>query len=139
MSNGVRAPRACRPAARIAEERARLRPLKVKPEELALRFPVMVGPTAEVRHEGRSYSMPPEATGIPGTLYLYRDRVRIVAGRLEAIHPRQFEPGARSMLPEHRASLIAAVSGRRAKRYLERERLLALGRPALEYLTELTL
>jgi len=28
------------PAARIAEEHARLRPLKVKPEELALRFPV---------------------------------------------------------------------------------------------------
>ena len=40
------------PAARIAEERARLRPLKIKPEELALRFPVMVGPTAMVTHEG---------------------------------------------------------------------------------------
>lgn len=126
------------PAARIAEERARLRPLKVKPEELALRFPVMVGPTAEVRHEGRTYSMPPEAIGIAGTLYLYRERVRIVAGRFEATHPRQFESGARSTLPEHRAQLVAAVSGQRAKRYLEREHLLALGRPALEYLTELT-
>jgi hypothetical protein len=42
------------------------------------------------------------------------------------------------MLPEHRASLVAAVSGGRAKRYLEREHLLELGRPALEYLTELT-
>ena len=51
------------PAARIAEERARLRPLKVAPEELALRFPVMVGPTAMVMHEGRAYSMPPEAIG----------------------------------------------------------------------------
>jgi transposase len=126
------------PAARIAEERARLRPLKIKPEELALRFPVMVGPTAMVTHEGRTYSMPPEAIGIAGTLYLYRERVRIVAGRFEAEHPRQFEPGARSTLPEHRAQLLAAVSGRRAKRYLEREHLLALGRPALEYLTELT-
>jgi len=126
------------PAARIAEERARLRPLKVKPEELALRFPVMVGPTAIVSHEGRTYSMPPEAIGIAGTLYLYREQVRIVAGRFEAEHPRQLEPGARSMLPEHRALLVAAVSGRRAKRYLEREHLLALGRPALEYLTELT-
>lgn len=126
------------PAARIAEERARLRPLKVKPEDLALRFPVMVGPTAMVVHEGRTYSMPPEAIGIAGTLYLYRDRVRILAGRFEALHPRQVEPGARSTLPEHRAQLVAAVSGRRAKRYLEREHLLALGRPALEYLTELT-
>lgn len=126
------------PAARMPQERARLRPLKIKPEELALRFPVMVGPTGIVAHEGRTYSMPPEAIGIAGTLFLYRERVRIVAGRFEALHPRQMEPGARSMLPEHRAQLVAAVSGRRAKRYLEREHLLALGRPALEYLTELT-
>jgi len=126
------------PAARIAAERARLRPLKVKPEELALRFPVMVRPTGVVSHEGRTYSMPPEAIGIPGTLYLYRERVRIVAGRFQAEHPRQLEPGAHSMLPEHRAQLVAAVSGRRAKRYLEREHLLALGGSALEYLTEIT-
>ncbi len=33
---------------------------------------------------------------------------------------------------------MAAVSGKRAKRYLQREHLLALGRAALEYLTELT-
>jgi transposase len=126
------------PGARMAAERARLRPLKVQPEALALRFPVMVGPTAIVSHDGRTYSMPPEAIGIPGTLYLYRERVRIVAGRFEAEHPRQTQPGARSMLPEHRAQLVAAVSGRRAKRYLEREHLLALGGSALEYLTEIT-
>ena len=36
------------PAQRMTEECARLRPLKVKPEELALRFPVMVGPTGMV-------------------------------------------------------------------------------------------
>ena len=30
------------------------------------------------------------------------------------------------------------MSGKRAKRYLQREHLLALGRAALEYLTELT-
>ena len=126
------------PASRIAEERARLRPLKVKPEELALRFPVMVGPTGMVVHEGRSYSMPPEAIGIAGTLYLYRERVRIVAGRHEASHDRLREPGTRTTLPEHRAQSVAALSGRRAKRYLEREHLLELGRPALDYLTELT-
>jgi transposase len=126
------------PAIRMTEERARLRPLKVKPEELALRFPVMVGPTGMVVHEGRAYSMPPEAIGIAGTLYLYRERVRIVAGRHEASHERLREPGARTTLPEHRAQSVAALSGRRAKRYLEREHLLELGRPALDYLTELT-
>ena len=122
----------------MAEERARLRPLKVKPEELALRFPVRVGPTGMVVHEGRAYSMPPEAIGIAGTLYLYRERVRIVAGRHEAAHERLHEPGARTTLPEHRAQSVAAVSGKRAKRYLEREHLLELGRPALDYFTELT-
>src|SRR5204863_6743489 len=99
---------------------------------------VVVGPTAEVIHQTHTYSMAPDAIGIPGTLFLYGDRVRIVAGRFEAVHARLFEPGAKSTLPEHRAQHVAAVSGKRAKRYLQREHLLALGRPALEYLTELT-
>jgi transposase len=126
------------PAVRLAEERPRLRPLKVAPVDLALRVPVVVGPTAEVLHDTHSYSMAPDAIGIPGTLFLYRDRVRVVAGRFEAVHQRLFERGAKSTLPEHRAEHVAAVSGKRAKRYLQREHLLALGRPALEYLTELT-
>jgi len=82
--------------------------------------------------------MPPDAIGIPGTLFLHRDRVRIVTGRFEAVHQRLFEPHAKSTLPEHRAQQVAAVSGKRAKRYLQREHLLALGPPALDYLTELT-
>jgi transposase len=126
------------PAIRLEDERPRLRALKVAPADLALRVPVVVGPTAEVIHDTHPYSMAPDAIGIPGTLFLYRDRVRIVAGRFEAVHQRLFEPGAKSTLPEHRAQHVAAVSGKRAKRYLQREHLLALGRPALEYLTELT-
>ncbi len=66
------------PAARLAEEAPRLRPLKVRPEELALRIPVYVGPTGTVMHDGHAYSMPPEAISMPGTLYLYAHRVRIV-------------------------------------------------------------
>ena len=126
------------PAVRLAEERPRLRPVKVGPAELALRIPVVVGPTAAVLHDTHAYSMPPDAIGVPGTLFLYRDRVRIVAGRFAAVHPRLVAPGAKSTLPAHRAQQVAAVSGKRAKRYLQREHLLALGRPALEYLTELT-
>jgi transposase len=126
------------PAVRLEEERSRLRTLKVAPADLALRVPVVVGPTAEVLHDTHPYSMPPDAIGIPGTLFLYRDRVRIVAGRFEAVHQRLFEPHVKSTLPEHRAQHVAAVSGKRAKRYLQREHLLALGSAALEYLTELT-
>jgi transposase len=126
------------PAVRLEEERPRLRAVKIAPKDLALRVPVVVGPTAAVLHDTHPYSMPPDAIGIPGTLFLYRDRVRIVAGRFEAVHQRLFEPNAKSTLPEHRAQHVAAVSGKRAKRYLQREHLLALGSAALEYLTELT-
>jgi transposase len=126
------------PAVRLEEERPRLRALKIAPQNLALRVPVVVGPTAEVLHDTHPYSMPPDAIGIAGTLFLYRDRVRIIAGRFEAFHQRLFVPHAKSTLPEHRAQHVAAVSGKRAKRYLQREHLLALGPTALDYLTELT-
>jgi transposase len=126
------------PEARMADERPRLRPLKVAPSEMALRVPITVGPTGMVLHDTHTYSMPPESLGIPGTLYLYRDRVRIVAGRYEAVHQRLFGPPGKSTLPEHRAQRVAAASGKRAKRYMQREHLLGIGRVALEYLTELT-
>jgi hypothetical protein len=126
------------PAERVKEEQPRLRPLKVASADLALRIPIAIGPTGVVVHEAHEYSMPPESMGIPGTLYLYRDRVRIVAGRYAATHPRLFGPPAKSTLPEHRAQRVAAAAGKRAKRYLQREHLLEIGREALEYLTELT-
>lgn len=126
------------PSTRMAEERARLRALKIAPADLALRIPVSVSPTGVVIHDGHPYSMPPDAIGLPGTLYLYRDRVRIIAGRFSADHERQLQPGGRSILPEHRAQRVAAVSGKRARRYLQRQHLIDLGAAALAYLTELT-
>jgi len=125
------------PAVRLAEEAPRLRPLKVEPENLALRIPVYIGPTGTVVHDGHAYSMPPEAISMPATLYLYAQRVRIVAGRYEAEHPRKFAAQENSWLAEHRAAMISAVSGKRGKRYLKRQQLLELGEPALLYLTEI--
>jgi hypothetical protein len=103
-TNTVRPSRATgvSPAARIAEERARLRPLKIAPDDLALR----VSPMGVVMHDGHPYSMPPDAIGLPGTLYLYRDHVRIVAGRFTAEHVRQFQPG------DGRSCLSIAPRGR---------------------------
>lgn len=126
------------PAVRLEEERARLRPLKLTPEALALRIPIVVGATGYAVHDTHPYSMPPDAIGIAGTLYLYRERVRIVAGRFEATHPRLFAPNAISTLPEHRTQMVAAVSGKRGKRYLKRQHLLEVGVSAHSYLTELT-
>jgi transposase len=73
----------------LTEERQRLRPLKIDPRDLALRFPVLVGPRALVVHDGHSYAMPPDSVGLVGALHLYPDRIAIVAGRYEAAHPRQ--------------------------------------------------
>jgi transposase len=126
------------PEIRRAEELPRLRPLKVGPAELVLRFPVLVGPTGYVLFDTRHYSMHPEAIGLSGTLFLYRDRVRIVAGRFEAWHARIAQLRGKSTLPEHRAALVAAASGARGQRYFKRQQLLEVGEPALEYLTEIT-
>ncbi len=124
------------PAARIEQDRARLRPLRVAPEELALRAPITVGPTAEVVHDSCSYSMPPEAAGLAGTLFLYRDRVRIVAGRFEAVHHRSTARNQKSILPEHRAARLAAVSGKRGRCCLKRQDVFDIGPAAVDYLSE---
>jgi len=81
--------------------------------------------------------MPPEAIGLSGTLFLGREDVRVIAGRWSAAHERIFEPGGKSVLPEHRTAMIAAVSGKRGRRYLKRQHLLELGPEAIEYLTEI--
>lgn len=125
------------PETRRREELARLRPIKVLPEKLALRLPVFVGPTAEVTLEGVSYSMPAEATHVAGTVFLYEDRLRIVAGRFQADHRRRTKDEPPAPLPEHRASKIAAVHGARAKLYQKRQVLLDLGPDALALLTEI--
>jgi hypothetical protein len=105
------------PSARIAEDRTRLRPLKIAPADLALRIPVSVTPTGVVMHEGHPYSMPPDAIGLPGTLYLYRDRVRIIAGRFRPTTTGNSSPAparscpsiAPSVLPPFPASALAGT------------------------------
>ena len=125
------------PAARMTAERERLRPLAIAPEDYALRFPVMVGPTAVVTFAGYRYSMPPEAIGIPGTLWLYRERVRIVAARHVSEHARVPECGRDSFHPEHRTARLAKVAGERGRLYLKRQELLDLGPVAEVFLTEI--
>lgn len=125
------------PMLRLAEERLRLRPLPFKPSEYALRFPVFVGPTGFVEHRGYRYQMPSEAIGIPGTLHLYLDRVRIVAGRHVAEHPRVPAIGTVSYSEKDRAKALASVSGDRALLYTKRQQLLELGADVEAYLTEI--
>jgi transposase len=126
------------PETRRQEELSRLRPIKVFPETLALRIPVFVGPTAEVVFEGSTYSMPPEATHLAGTLFLHEDRLRIVAGRFDVNHRRRRKSEPPAPLPEHRSAKLASVHGQRAVLYQKRQSLLDLGPGALSLLTELT-
>ena len=86
------------PLDRLAEERQRFRPLRVSPEGLALRFPVVVGQRSTVLFEGQSYAMPAESAGLCGVLHLYPSKVVVVAGRHEATHPRHL------LAPSHRSS-----------------------------------
>jgi hypothetical protein len=125
------------PARRRQEELPRLRRPKVAPDELALRVPASVGPTGYVVHEGHSYSVHPEAAGLSATLLVYRDRVHIVAGRHRTTHARVSGKAPPSTLPEHRAAQLAAISGKRGRRYLKRQHLFDTGEAAVRFLTEL--
>lgn len=124
------------PATRLPDEHKRMRPLKVTPAQLMLPFPVRVGPTAMVDFEGQSYSLPPDAIGMSATLFLGVDRVRIVAGRFTVEH-RRVTSGQKSVLPEHRAALLAQVSGRRGRLYLKRQQLFDLGHVLVDLITEI--
>jgi transposase len=127
------------PAARLPAEQARMKPLAIAPAEYGLTIPVTVGPTAMVTHGGIQYAMPAAACGIPATLWLYPDRVKIVTagGRHEAVHPRFPAVGTVSYLPGQRAAQLAHVFGKRKRLYFMRQRLLELGPVGEAYLTEL--
>ena len=76
------------PGVLLAEERQRLRPLRLAPEDFALRFPIVVSPRATVVFEDQSYVMPSDSVGLVGALYVYPTKVVIVAGRYETVHSR---------------------------------------------------
>jgi transposase len=127
------------PALRLAAEQTRMKPLAVAPNEYGLRVAVTVGPTAMVTHGAIRYAMPAGACGLPATLWLYPERVKIVTAgsRHEAVHPRFPAHGTVSYLPGQRAAQLAAVAGARKRLYFMRERILELGPVGEGYLTEL--
>jgi len=125
------------PAGRMAAERQRLSPLAIPAAEYPLRIAVTVRTTGFVEYERIRYSMPPNTIGIPGTLFLYPERVRIVTRdgtRVE--HPRQPAVGNTSYRSEDRVAKLAAVHGERARLYQKRQEILELGPSAERLLTE---
>lgn len=94
------------------EELRHLRPVKLAPEQIDLRYPVRVDPTGMVTHESNRYSMPAEVLGHSATLHLYQDRVVIEAGPHRAEHPRLSGSNEISILAAHRDGLPAAGDGK---------------------------
>jgi transposase len=127
------------PAARLRAELPRMKALATPAAEYGLKVPVTVGPTAMVAYQGVRYAMPAKACGIPATLWLYPDRVKIVTAgaRHEAVHPRFPLVGTTSYLTGQRAAQLAAVFGERKRLYFMRERLVELGPVGEAYVTEL--
>jgi hypothetical protein len=126
------------PALRLEQERARLRPLPIAPAAYALKIPVVVSARARVAYDGHEYSMPPAAMGQPATLHLYRDRIEIITKSGEGIeHARSAARSQVSIRPEHRAAMLEAVRGVRARLYYQRQSLWELGPAAERWLTEL--
>jgi transposase len=127
------------PRARLEQdEHPRLRPLPIAVGDYALKIPVVVSARARVAYEGREYSMPPDTLGQAATLQLYRDRIAIVTkAGVTVHHPRVEAPRAASILPAHRAAMVEAVRGGRAKLYYQRQSLWEVGLAAERWLTEL--
>jgi transposase len=124
------------PAVRLAEERARLRPLPISARAYALKTAVVVSARARVTHAGREYSMPPATIGQAATLHLYEDHIEILTKTGERVrHPRT--AARASLLPEHRAAMLDTVRGGRARLYFQRQSLWELGPAAEAWLTEL--
>jgi transposase len=134
--NTTRASRATKviPEARRQEELPRLRRPKVAPDQLAIRQPVSVGPTATIAFEGHTYELDPNTAGFTGTVYIYRDTVRFEVGGKKVTYPRGGAPRPKSD-PVIRAARLAAVHGARGKKYLKRQQILDIGPAAQTFLT----
>jgi transposase len=125
------------PADRMKAERERLSPITIPAAAYPLRIATMVRTTGFVEHERIRYSMPPNTIGIPGTLFLYPDRVRILTKNgTEVEHPRKPAVGNTSYRSEDRVAKLAAVHGVRARLYQKRQEILELGPPAEALMTE---
>ena len=124
------------PEARRQEELPRLRAPRVAADDLALRRPVTIGPTAYVAFEGFEYAVDPELAGRDGTLFVHRDRIRIMVGHHEVVYPRKPEGQRRCTLPAQRTAQLELLT-RRGRQYTRRQHLLDLGPAAEAFLTEL--
>jgi hypothetical protein len=127
------------PTSRLVAERGRLRPLAIPPGDYALCFPVEVGPSGRIEIQGRAYTMPQEARGTSGVLYLYPEKIRIIAGGHEIERQRGAYSHGGNVRMGHHAADLSGFTGARGRSPVRRQEKLGPGRMDESSLTEVVL
>jgi transposase len=99
------------PAARLAEERARLQPLPAWSDGFGLTFCALVHRDARIHFRGYQYSTPSRWMGRTVTVKLHRESVVLFHNGESVRHPRIPQNGRYSLLPEHRPALFVKPRG----------------------------
>jgi transposase len=122
------------PAARLEQERPRLKPLRFGGEGYGLVSTAVVGCDARVRKQGYQYSTPQAWIGQKVVVRIHRSQVVLLYHQEQVIHPRIPANGRYSLLPEHRTALFVKPRGEvMAKRQI----LMDLGPEGEAFFTEL--
>ena len=117
----------------------RERPVRVPPQDHALRATATVTPMGTISFGGTPYFATARRIGAPATLYIRQKTVEIVVGDdvERCIHARRDGAGVVQRLPGQREDALAAVHGRRKQATFRRQCLLELGREAWDFLSML--
>lgn len=127
------------PAVRLEKERVwlRQRPVQTTPADWAIETSATVTPMGTVQVLGTSYSATDTKLGAPATVLIRRHRLVIDVRGERCEHVRADHTGEVRRLPEHRASVLAALHGRRKLSTFRRQCLLELGEAAEAFLEQL--
>lgn len=127
------------PAVRVEKERPWLseRPVQTTPDTWAIEITATVTPMGTVQVLGTSYSATDTKLGAPATVLIRKDRLVLDVRGERCEHVRADHTGEVRRLPEHRASMLAALHGRRKLSTFRRQCLLELGEAAEAFLEQL--
>ena len=103
------------PAVRLEKERRWLaqRPVQTKTDAWAIETTATVKPMGTVQVLGTSYSATDTKLGAPATVLIRKDRLTLDVRGDRCEHVHADHTGEVRRLPEHRASVLAALHGRR--------------------------
>ena len=127
------------PSVRREKERPWLaqRPVQTTAAAWAFEATATVTPMGTVQVLGTSYSATDTKLGAPATVLIRKDRLILDVRGERCEHVREDHTGEVRRLPQHRASVLAALHGRRKISTFRRQCLLELGKAAEAFLEQL--